>query len=73
MSRNEIANMTVEERVALMEELWASFDRDGLEYPVPAWHEEILNERAKKDDSHFLPFDEVKKSLYEELNAYRNS
>ena len=73
MSRNEIANMTVEERVALMEELWASFDRDGLEYPVPSWHKDVLHERAKKDDSHFLPFDEVKRSLYEELNAYRNS
>ena len=73
MSRNEIAKMTVEERVALMEELWASFDRDDLEYPVPAWHEEVLKERAKKDDSHFMSFEKVKKSLYEELNAYRNS
>ena len=73
MSRNEISKMTVEERVALMEELWASFDRDGFEYPVPAWHEEVLNERAKKDDSHFMSFEEVKNSLYMELNAYRNS
>jgi hypothetical protein len=73
MSRNEIAKMSVEERVALMEELWASFDRDDLEYPVPAWHEEVLNERAKKDDTHFMSFEEVKKSLHEELNAYRNS
>ena len=73
MSRNDIAKMSVEERVALMEELWASFDRDNLEYPVPAWHEKVLEERANKDDSHFLSFDEVKKSLYEELNAYKNS
>ena len=73
MSRNEIAKMSVEERVALMEEIWASFDRDGLEYPVPDWHEKILAEREKKDDSHFLSFDEVKKSLYEELHAYKNS
>jgi len=73
MSRNDISKMSVEERVALMEELWASFDRDNLEYPVPAWHEKVLEERATKDDSHFLSFDEVKKSLYEELNAYKNS
>jgi putative addiction module component (TIGR02574 family) len=73
MSQNEISKMSVKERIALMEELWASFERDGLDYPVPAWHEELLNERAKKDDSHFLSFDKVKKSLQEDLNAYRNS
>jgi hypothetical protein len=73
MSRSEIAKMSVEERVALMEELWASFDRDALEYPTPAWHEKVLKERAKKDESHFFSFDEVKRDMYEELNAYRNS
>ena len=73
MSRNEIAKMTVEERVALMEELWASFDRDELEYPVPAWHEEVLAKRAQKDESHFIPFEEVKLNLRKELDAYRNS
>ncbi len=73
MSRNEIAKMSVEERVALMEELWASFDRDSLEYPVPAWHKEVLKERANKDNSYFIPFGEAKQNLYKELNAYKNS
>jgi len=73
MSRNEIAKMSVEERVALMEELWASFDHDNLEYPVPMWHEALLNQRAKSDKSHFISFDEVKKNLKKELDAYRNS
>jgi len=73
MSRNEIAKMSVEERVALMEELWASFDRDDLEYPMPEWHEKVLNERADKDKSHFIPLAEVKRNLQKELNAYRNS
>ena len=68
MSRNEISNMSVEERVALMEELWASFDRDDLEYPVPAWHEKILEERANSKDEDFISLDEVKKSLEAELN-----
>lgn len=73
MSRNDIAKMSVEERVALMEELWASFDRDNLEYPMPAWHEKVLKDREDKDESHFISFDEVKKNLQKELNAYRNS
>ncbi|PHS34469.1 MAG: hypothetical protein COA92_00820 [Sulfurovum sp.] len=68
MSRNEIAKMSVEERVALMEELWASFDRDGLEYPMPDWHEKILAQRADSKDEDFISLDEVKKSLQEELN-----
>lgn len=73
MSRNDISKMSVEERVALMEELWASFDRDDLEYPVPAWHAKVLKERANQDESHFIPLEEVKKNLQKELNAYRNS
>ena len=68
MSRNDIAKMSVEERVALMEELWASFDRDDLEYPVPAWHEKVLEERANSKDEDFISLAEVKKSLQAELN-----
>jgi len=68
MSRNEIAKMSVEERVALMEELWASFDRDDLEYPVPVWHEKVLEERANSKDEDFISFEEVKKSLQSELH-----
>ena len=71
MSKNEIAKMSVEERIALMEELWASFDRDDLEYPVPAWHEKILEERSQQKK--FIPFEEAKKNLHEALNAYRDS
>jgi len=73
MSNNEISQMSVEERVALMEALWESFDRDRLEYPTPAWHEEVLKQRAQKDDSHFIPLEKVKEHLHRELNAYRNS
>ncbi len=68
MSRNEISKMSVEERVALMEELWASFDRDDLEYPVPAWHGKVLEERANSKDEDFISLAEVKKSLQAELN-----
>ena len=68
MSRNDIANMSVEERVALMEELWASFDRDDLEYPVPAWHEEVLEDRANSKDEDFISLAEVKKYLQSVLH-----
>jgi len=73
MSRNEIAKMSVEERLVLMEELWASFDHDNLEYPVPTWHEAVLKQRANSDRSRFISFDEIKKNLQKELDAYKNS
>ena len=73
MSKNDIVHMSAEERVALMEELWASFDRDNLEYPVPAWHEEVLAQRAHRDKSNFIPFEEAKQNVREALNAYRDS
>jgi len=68
MSRNEISKMSVEERVALMEELWASFDRDNLEYPIPEWHEKVLEERANSKDEDFISLFELKESLQAELN-----
>ena len=71
MSRNDIENMSAEERIALMEELWASFDRDDLEYPVPAWHKEVLEERVNSNS--FIPFDKAKEQLREALDAYKNS
>ena len=73
MSRNEISKMSVEERIALMEELWASFDRDDLEYPVPQWHQAILEKRINKENKQFTSLNEMKDLLQKELNAYRNS
>jgi hypothetical protein len=73
MSSNDIAKMSIAERVSLMEELWASFEKDDLQYPTPKWHKDILEQREQKDNSHFLSFDDAKKTLYEDLNAYRDS
>ena len=73
MSGNDIENMSAKERIALMEEIWASFDRDGLEYPVPVWHKQVLKERANSKRDKFIPFEKAKEQLHEALNAYRNS
>ena len=73
MSKNDIVHMSAKERLALMEELWASFERDNLEYPVPAWHEEVLKQRAQKNTSNFIPFEEAKQNVREALDAYRDS
>ncbi len=73
MSRNDIAEMSVEERIALMEELWVSFERDDLEYPMPKWHEDVLDQRANRTDENFISFDKVKHHIKSQLDAYRDS
>jgi hypothetical protein len=72
MSKSDIANMSVNERLQLMEEIWTSFERDTLDIPVPIWHQEILQQRGHKDDGHFVAFEDAKQTLYKAFNAYKN-
>ncbi len=72
MSRSDINAMTVEERISLMEELWASFERDHIEYPTPSWHQEVLMQRMQREEKRFVPFEKAKRALYEALDAYRD-
>ena len=48
MSLAEIMQMTVAERMELMEMIWESLRLDEEELPVPDWHREILSERLKR-------------------------
>jgi len=48
MSLAEIMQMTVAERMELMEKIWESLRLDEEELPVPDWHREILSERLKR-------------------------
>ena len=42
----QISRMSSTERVEAMELLWNSFSKDGIEYPSPDWHGQILAERS---------------------------
>jgi len=46
MSINDIKNMPIQERIQLMEILLDSFSNDKETIKSPAWHKEILEERA---------------------------
>ena len=65
MSQVEVTAMSVEERIALMEEIWASFEQEDLEDSIPFWHEEVLKER--ENEVSFVSLDEVKKNVKERL------
>ena len=40
--------MTTEEKLIAMEELWADLTRNQRDFKSPAWHESILKERDQR-------------------------
>ncbi len=62
--------MTVEEKLQLMEILWDDLSRHPENIPSPAWHGEVLAERERKiaeGKAKFLSLDEVRRHLEENL------
>lgn len=43
--------MTTEEKLPVMEELWTDLTRNPNEFESPQWHEEILKEREERLDA----------------------
>ena len=66
MSLAEIMQMTVAERMELMEKIWESLRLDEEELPVPDWHREILSERLKRMEEGLIEtfsIEEVRRKL----------
>jgi hypothetical protein len=62
--------MTVEEKLQLMEILWEDLSRNPENIPSPAWHGEVLAERQRKIEegqAKFLSLDEVRRNLEEKI------
>lgn len=51
MSFIEIKTMSIQERLATMEQIWDSLCHEECEPESPAWHEGVLRERKKLMDS----------------------
>jgi len=51
MSALAIENMTWDEKLRAMEELWESLSRDEAQLKSPPWHEEALRETAALHDA----------------------
>ena len=55
--------MTTEDKLAAMEQLWEDLCRNPESLPSPAWHGDVLLEREKQvqeGSAKFSAFDEVK-------------
>jgi hypothetical protein len=51
MSALAIENMTWDEKIRAMEELWESLSREEARLKSPPWHEEALRETAARHDA----------------------
>ena len=63
MTTIEIQNMTISERVVLMEEIWDTICHDDEDIHSPSWHNDILKERKKQIDSgktEFISIEDLK-------------
>ena len=60
--------MSKEEKLRVMEELWADLSRDESQVASPAWHGEVLHERAaavKSGQETFMDWEVAKQQLRE--------
>ena len=48
MSTHEIQQLPRQEKLKLMEMLWAELSRDEAELESPAWHADVLRETAER-------------------------
>lgn len=66
--------MTVEEKLRLVETIWASIAAHPDELASPAWHEEVLRERERQveaGETQFIPWEQAKENLRRRAQARR--
>lgn len=66
MSTLEIQQMPRQEKLRLMEMLWADLSRDEETFESPAWHADALretSERRARGEEQVLDWEEAKKKL----------
>lgn len=61
-----LEKMTVDEKLKLMEEIWADLSRNPDDIPVPQWHLDLLREReqlVQEGKADFVDLDPAKKDV----------
>jgi putative addiction module component (TIGR02574 family) len=61
--------MTVAEKLHVIEMVWDDLSRNSSDIPTPAWHEEVLAARQRQVDegrAKFIPFEEFSQRIREE-------
>jgi hypothetical protein len=58
--------MTVEEKLRLIEQIWEDLRKKEEDIPVPDWHLEVLRERERllaEGKTRYIPWEQAKKEL----------
>ena len=65
MTTAQLKEMSVDERIILMEEIWDTLCHENVEIESPAWHKDILDERMELINSgkaKYISIEELKRS-----------
>ncbi|MGI8906983.1 MAG: addiction module protein [Candidatus Sumerlaeaceae bacterium] len=65
-----LEQMSVEEKLRAMEEIWASLEKNADDLPSPAWHAEELRkteERVAAGESKFIDWEEAKEQIRQRI------
>jgi putative addiction module component (TIGR02574 family) len=68
LSSDQLDALSVPETVRLLEQIWQSLCSQPAEIPSPAWHAEVLRERARRladGEAVRLPWSEAKAHLHQ--------
>ena len=66
-----LEQMTVEEKLRVMEELWSDLCCNQSRIPVPQWHKDILNRReklVKEGRATFVDWETAKKRIADRIS-----
>jgi hypothetical protein len=66
IAQAEIRQMTLPEKFALLEKVWAEISTDPNQVEVPQWHKDLLDERdlaLQEGRTVVLEWDEAKKQI----------
>jgi len=72
----QLAKMTLAEKLAAMELIWADLSRNPSGIPSPTWHRDVLEERKRlvaEGKLRFLDWDTAMSELREELRGDSSS
>lgn len=65
ITASELNNLSIKDKMILLEQVWSSLKQEGDNIESPKWHEEVLAERRRKienGDAELLTIDDLKKA-----------
>lgn len=66
-----IEQMSLAEKLRMMEALWEDLSRRVADVPVPQWHKDVLDERERlleTGEAKFVEWETAKKRIIEEVS-----